>query len=170
MCTRLLLNGQNGPYMFKMLSLRKMTILCHASVAWRVQGVSFFICLFFGFVLVLALFLSISLNRYIWGWLVSFSQSYWGIGDGVAKCSKVAQFMFFPSQSTGWIQKRIFHLGPACKDRCIRLSFTARLQLRCNLSSNVKWEKHIKLISVLHSLRFWSHLGLSFSLPMTHNW
>lgn len=103
-----------------------------------------------------------------------FSVFLRGISDDVAQYSKVAQTICVLSQSEHSLDSgQNFPLrsdgqrSGFCE--CSRLSFTARVQLRCNLSSNVKLEKHIQLISMLCNLTFWSHLGCSFSLPMTHN-
>lgn len=145
-----------------MLSLRKITILCDASVAWRAQGGFFFP--------------EYTINQVYLGLAGFFFSAFLrDISDEFAQNSEVAQTIHVLSQSE-------HSLGsgknfPLRSDRqrsqfcgCSRLSFTARVQLRCNLSSTVKWEKHIQLISMLGNLRFWSHLGFSFSLPMTHNW
>lgn len=63
-------------------------------------------------------FLSIPLTRYIWGWLVSFSQpsSETSVMNLLRTQRWHRQFMFFHSQSIHWVQERIFRLGPTGKD------------------------------------------------------
>lgn len=56
-----------------------------------------------GFLFCFVFLLSTLLNRYFWGWLVSFSQSSWGINDHVAQCSKVTQTICVLSQSEHWM-------------------------------------------------------------------
>lgn len=117
-------------------------------------------------------FLSTLLSRYIWAWLVSFSL-----------LSSETSMVVVPNTPRWHRQFLLFHRAltvfrkkfPLRSDRqisgfcgCSRWPFAAKVQLGCNLSSNVQQEKDIQLISMLLNLRFWSHLGFSFSLPMTH--
>ena len=143
--------------MFKMLSLRKITILsCLSCLKGSRSG-------FCPEYTIKQIYLGLA------GFF--FSAFLRDISDDVAQDSKVAQTIHVLSQSEHSLDSgKNLHLGQRsgfCG--CSRLPCTARVQLGCNLSSNVKWEKHIQLISMLCNLRFWSHLGFSFSLPMTHN-
>lgn len=146
--------------MFKMLSWRKITILCHASAAWRAPGVIFFP--------------EYTINQMYLGLAGFFFSAFLrDIHDSGAQYSKVAIFALSQSEHSLYSGKKF----PVRSDRqrsgfcgCSRLPFTAKMQLGCNLSSNAQQEKDIQLISMLFNLRFWSHLGFSFSLPITHTW
>lgn len=58
------------------------------------------------------------LIRFIWGWLVSFSQpsSVTSVMLLLSTQRWHRQLVLFHSQSTRWTQERIFHLGPTGKD------------------------------------------------------
>lgn len=78
-----------------------------------------------------------------------FSAFLSDLSDVVAQYSKVAQTVGVLSQSEHSLDSgKNFPLRYDRKRSgfcgCSRLPFTARVQIRCNFSSSVKWEKHIQ--------------------------